>query len=142
MIGLIVGLTVGIAGALTGIGTGIKAGIDNSNANNINDIAQRIVDHAKEKIEIAKQASGKGLETLGEKKIQILDKRINKFIGLFEKIRNIELTDSTGLDELAKFRIDKDSSFQELKELGNMATSMVSGLATGAVAGSLTAFGA
>jgi len=142
MIGLIVGLTVGIAGALTGIGTGIKAGIDNSNANNINDIAQRIVAHAKEKIEIAKQASGKGLETLGEKKIQILDKRINKFIELFEKIKNVELTDSTGLDELAKFKIDKDSSFQELKELGNMATSMVSGLASGAVAGALTAFGA
>lgn len=142
MIGLIIGLTVGIAGALTGIGTGIKAGIDNSDANAINNIAHNIVENAKARIEIAKQASGKGLETLGEKKIQILDKRITKFIELFEKIKNIELTDSTGLDELAKFRIDKDGSFKELKELGNMATSMVPGLASGAVAGTLTAFGA
>ena len=88
MIGLIVGLTVGIAGALTGIGTGIKAGIDNKNANEINDLAQNILNHAKKRIEVAKSASGKGLEILGEKKIQILDNKVNEFIGLFEKIKN------------------------------------------------------
>ena len=142
MIGLIVGLTVGIAGAVTGIGTGIKAGIDNKNANDINDVAQMIVDHAKQKIEIAKDASGTALTALGEKKLQLLDKRVNKFVSLFEQIHNIDIQESIGLNELAKFRIDKDNSFVELKELGNMATSMVSGLATGAVAGTLTAFGA
>lgn len=142
MIGLIVGLTVGIAGALTGIGTGIKAGIDNKNANDINDLAQHILDHAKERIEIAKAASGRGLEVLGEKKIHILDNRINEFIRLYEKIKNITLQDSTGLDELSKFRIDKDNSFLELKELGNLGTSMAKGLASGTVAGALTAFGA
>lgn len=142
MIGLIVGLTVGIAGALTGIGTGIKAGIDNKNANDINDLAQHILEHAKERIEIAKAASGRGLEVLGEKKIHILDNRINEFIRLYEKIKNITLQDSTGLDELSKFRIDKDNSFLELKELGNLGTSMAKGLASGTVAGALTAFGA
>lgn len=142
MIGLIVGLTVGIAGALTGIGTGIKAGIDNKNANEINDLAQNILNHAKKRIEVAKSASGKGLEILGEKKIQILDNKVNEFIGLFEKIKNISLEESSGLDELSKFRIDKDNSFLELKNLGNLGASMAKGLASGAVAGVLTAFGA
>lgn len=142
MIGLIVGITVGVVGALTGIGTGIKAGIDNKNANDINDLAQTILNNAKKRIEISKAASGKSLEVLGEKKIYILDNKINEFIRLFEKIKNISLNESSGLNELSKFRIDKDNSFLELKELGNLGTSMAKGLASGAVAGALTAFGA
>lgn len=142
MIGLIVGITVGVVGAVTGISTGIKAGIDNKNANDINDLAQTILNNAKKRIEISKAASGKGLEVLGEKKIHILDNKINEFIRLFEKIQNITLNESSGLNELSKFRIDKDNSFLELKELGNLGTSMVKGLASGGVAGALTAFGA
>lgn len=142
MIGLIVGITVGVVGALTGISTGIKAGIDNKNANDINDLAQTILNNAKKRIEISKAASGKSLEVLGEKKIYILDNKINEFIRLFEKIKNISLNESSGLNELSKFRIDKDNSFLELKELGNLGTSMAKGLASGAVAGALTAFGA
>lgn len=142
MIGLIVGITVGVVGAVTGISTGIKAGIDNKNANDINDLAQTILNNAKKRIEISKAASGKGLVVLGEKKIHILDNKINEFIRLFEKIQNITLNESSGLNELSKFRIDKDNSFLELKELGNLGTSMVKGLASGAVAGALTAFGA
>ena len=142
MIGLIVGITVGVVGALTGISTGIKAGIDNKNANDINDLAQTILNNAKKRIEISKAASGKSLEVLGEKKIYILDNKINEFIRLFEKIKNISLNESSGLNELSKFRIDKDNSFLELKELGNLGTSMAKGFASGAVAGALTAFGA
>ena len=142
MIGLIVGITVGVVGALTGISTGIKARIDNKNANDINDLAQTILNNAKKRIEISKAASGKSLEVLGEKKIYILDNKINEFIRLFEKIKNISLNESSGLNELSKFRIDKDNSFLELKELGNLGTSMAKGLASGAVAGALTAFGA
>ena len=74
----------------------------NKNANDINDLAQTILNNAKKRIEISKAASGKGLEVLGEKKIHILDNKINEFIRLFEKIQNITLNESSGLNELSK----------------------------------------
>lgn len=53
----------------------------------------------------------------------------------------MELSDSKGLNELQKMVLDQ-KNFTELKELQSMATSMVGGLASGAMAGALTAFGA
>lgn len=54
---------------------------------------------------------------------------------------NVELSEPKGLNELQKMVLDK-KSFTELKELQSMATSMVGGVASGAMAGAITAFGA
>ncbi len=129
-----------VTGAV-GIGKGIKAGIDINDANYINNKANSKVNTAKDNLEAARKISGKALENLGEKKLFILDKSINNFVKVFEQIHNIDLEESKGLEELSKFKIDKQS-FAELKELGSYASSILGGTASGAVGGALTAFGA
>ena len=128
------------AGAF-GIGKGIKAGIDMKDAKDTNERANNIVDDAKENLEACRKASGKSLEALGSKKLYILDKSMNRFVSAFEQLKNVELTESVGLDELSKFRIDKQS-LTELKEMGGYAASILGGTAAGALGGALTAFGA
>lgn len=128
------------AGAL-GVGKGIKAGIDSKSAVDINNRANSIIDESKQKLELARKKCSVSLESLGSKKVFILDINIKRFIRLFEQIKNIELLDSEGLNELQKFKMDK-KEFTELKELSNYAASLIGGSATGALGGALTAFGA
>ena len=132
---------IAIGTGLLGVGKGIKAGIDMKEANDTNDWANNIMNSAKSSLEERRKASSESLETLGARKLTILDKSISRFIAVFEQLKNVELSESVGLDELAKFRIDKES-FTSLKELGNYAASILGGTAAGALGGALTAFGA
>ena len=137
---LILGIGAAAAGLL-GIGKGIKAGIDTKEAKRVNQNAEELIEEAKETIETARKFSSGSLEILGKKKLFILDNNIERFIRVFEKIKNIDFQDSIGLDELRKFRIDSQS-FTELREMSGYASSIVSGIAGGAVGGALAAFGA
>ncbi len=132
---------VAAASAALGVGKGVKAGIDMKDAKDINKKAEKKVKRATRSLENARTLSGKSLENLGSKKLYVLDKGINEFIKTFEKIKNVELTETVGLNELAKFRIDK-AAFSELKEMSGYATSILGGTASGALGGALTAFGA
>lgn len=132
---------IGAAAGAVGVGKSIKAGMDQKEANRTNDEAAKIVRDAKEKIETCRKNCGTALDNLGKRKIQILDESIKPFITEFEKLKNVELVESQGLNELQKLVLDH-KSFTELKELQSMATSMASGLASGAMAGAITAFGA
>lgn len=132
---------VGIASAALGVGKGVKAGIDMKDASDINKKAEKKVKRATRSLEAARKLSGVALENLGSKKLFVLDQSINNFVKTFEKIKNVELSESEGLNELNKFKIDK-ASFSELKELGGYASSILQGTAGGALGGALTAFGA
>ena len=124
-----------------GVGKSIKAGVDQKEANNTNGYADRVVKEASEKIETCRKNCGSAIENLGRCKIDILDNSIKPFISEFEKINHVELTESKGLNELQKMVLDK-GNFSELKELQSMATTMIGGVASGAVVGAVTAFGA
>lgn len=124
-----------------GVGKSIKAGVDQKEANNTNGYADRVVKKASEKIETCRKNCGSAIDNLGRCKIDILDNSIKPFISEFEKINHVELTESKGLNELQKMVLDK-GNFSELKELQSMATTMIGGVASGAVAGAVTAFGA
>ena len=132
---------IGAATALLGVGKGIKAGVDSKKASDTNLKANEILDNAKKAVEFAGKASGDGLIALGAKKVFVIEKSINRFVESFEKIKNIELQDSPGLQELNKFVHDKHS-LTELKEMGGYVASMLGGTAAGALGGALTAFGA
>lgn len=134
-------IAAGVGTGLVGVGKGIKAGIDQKEANDTNRSAENRVERAKEKINTARTNCGKAIDGLGQRKISVLDESIKKFITEFEKLNHVELTESAGLNELQKMVIDK-KSFSDLKELQGMASSMAGGLASGAMAGALTAFGA
>lgn len=136
-------LFIGIAAgtAALGVGKGIKAGIDQKDANETNEQAQDIVDRATKAAKVSRENSSKAIENLGRKKIWILDNSVESFIHLFEQLHNVELEESPGMDELKKFRIDKQA-FGELKQMSSMASSIVGGVAGGAAAGALAAIGA
>lgn len=129
------------ATAAFGVGKSVKAGVDQKNANDTNKVAESIANRAIEKIENSRINCGNSIEKLGSCKINILDNSIKPFIQEFEKLNHVELKESKGLNELSKMVLDKES-FSELKNLQSMATSMVGGVASGAMAGALTAFGA
>lgn len=134
-------IAAGVGSGLVGVGKGIKAGIDQKEANDTNEMAERKVDRAKEKANESRKNCGYAIDSLGKKKVAVLDDSIKKFIIEFEKLNHVELTESTGLNELQKIVLDK-KLFTELKDLQGMASSLAGGLASGAMAGALTAFGA
>ena len=132
------------AAAVTGVvgaGKTVKAGIDSSEAKSTNRRANEMVEEATKRIENARKKCGTSLENLGAVKINILDKSINRFVESFEKFKNINLSESKGLNELGNIKLDK-KEFEDLKEMGGFASSMLKGSASGIAAGALTAFGA
>ena len=137
----IVGGIMAIAAGGVGIAKGAKAIKDNNEANDVNERAQDIIDEAQNKLQTSRDRTSKALTALGNKKIDICDKHLTRFIASFEKLKNVELETSVGLDELSKVKIDKQS-ITDLKKITLMATSLAAGTASGAVAGAAVAFGA
>ena len=136
-------LFIGIA-AMTGT-LGItktgKAIYNNVRANNVNTSANKKVDEASKNLERQRGMTQESLENLGEVKINILTTQVKEFLEIFEKIKNVDFKESSGLSEIEKLRIDKND-FEQLKKLGNFALHIASGAATGLTGGALTAFGA
>lgn len=135
-----VAIAVLAAGAF-GIGKTVKAGIDIKKANRTNKDANSIIKNAKWRLNTSRLSSRDAIEKLGTQKLEILDKGINRFVKSFEQLRNIEIENSIGLQELSKFKMDKQS-FAELKEMGDFATSVLGGMSVGTLGGAITAFGA
>lgn len=134
-------IAAGAGAGLLGVGKGIKAGIDQKDANDTNEAAEYKIEHAKERINASRKNCGTAIDNLGKRKVAVLDGSIRTFITEFEKLNHVELNESSGLNELQKMVLDK-KSFSDLKEIQGMATSLAGGLASGAMAGALTAFGA
>lgn len=126
---------------LLGIGKSVKAGADKKTAKRVTEEANSILGSAKRRLNAARKKSAQGLEDLGRCKVRILDSSVNEFVRLFEKLKNVNLTNSTGLSELNKLMFDKQI-LKALKEMGGFASSFMGGVASGALGGALTAFGA
>jgi len=118
-----------------GIGKGIKAGVDIKDAKDTNAEANNILENAKNELEAHREYCSEALKDLGSKKLYILNNSIMQFINIVESIKNIELAETSGLDELSRFNIDK-KSFTELKGIGNYAYSLIGAYAAQAVTGS------
>lgn len=131
----------GVATAAFGAGKTIKAGIDQKEAKETNERAGSIIETAIDKTNSWRKASGEMVTTLGEKKIWILDNSIKPFLQTFEKIHNVDYTESIGLEELENMKIDKQS-LDNLKKMQTMASSLAGGVAGGTVIGAATALGA
>lgn len=140
LIPLILGGGAAVAAAF-GIGKTVKGGMDIKKAKNVNNDANSLIKNASWKLRTYRLSSKDAIEKLGMRKIQVLDESINRFVKAFEQLRNVELSNSVGLQELDKFRVDKQS-FSELKQMGEFATSVIGGVASGSLGGALTAFGA
>ena len=98
------------AAAATG-SIGLKQAVDavnnHSNAKKIVVKASEKYEQSVNKLEIKREEVSSLLEKVGELKINILKNSVNDFLTTFEKIKNVEIRDSSGLRELYDINIDK-----------------------------------
>lgn len=136
-------LFIGIAAVTgaTGVGATVKAGVDQSHAKSINNDANQRVENAGKRLDIVRKQCGDSLQRLGEEKVYVLNHGITDFISNFQKIKNVEFTESEGIMELNRLQLDQ-KEFEELTELAEFSSSLVQGGITGAAGGALAAFGA
>lgn len=136
-------LFIGIAAATgtVGIGKGVKAGIDNAQADKIIKESNIMVQKATELLNGQREACGRALRVLGEQKIFVLNSSVNEFLDTFKKIKNVDFTDSEGLEELRKFHID-EKDFAEMQTMVNFAASAAGGVLAGGAGGAIVAIGA
>ena len=130
-----------VVSGVAGAGMTAKGIADNHAANRINEGATSLVEATQAELERSRVQCKDMLADLGEEKLFVLNNSIRSFIENFEKIKNIDFTNSLGLEELRRLRIDRES-MAELKEMQNFAATLAGGGALGLAGGALTAFGA
>lgn len=128
-----------LAGAA--IATGVLGAAGHSVAKDTNEEAQRVArkaqnlyEEAKEALEKAQKGTEESLLKLGNSKKKTLDYSMKQFLQVYEKIKNVKMKDSIGLNEISDFKIEQQDVIH-LRELTNVYDSAMSSATTGAVAG-------
>ena len=136
-------LFIGVAAVTgaVGIGAGTKAGFDHSKAKKINENASERIEEAVQRLDLYRKQCSTSLEQLGREKIFVIENSIVPFVESFSKIKNVDFTESVGLDELQNFHIDK-TEFDDMHQMHSLVLSATGGLAAGITGGALAAFGA
>ena len=136
-------LFIGVAAATgaTGIGKSAKAFVDIKKAKKINMNSEERLETAGERLNQLRTQCGESLEVLGKEKIAVLSGSLKDFVESFSMIKNVDFTDSVGIEELEKFHID-DKADMEIAEITGVVSTVASGALAGVTGGALTAFGA
>lgn len=124
-----------------GIKKGLDANEDMNKAKKVNRDAQNMANTAEHKIKRYKSDTKKALENLGKTKISILSSSLSDFVDQYSKIKNININDSVGLEELRGFNPDS-KDFIEMKDMSFRASELASGGVGSVAAGALAGFGA
>ena len=103
---------IGIAAATgaAGAGAAVKASVDHNTAKKINSNTEERIMHA-----AVRHQCGEALENLGREKVKVLSGSLLPFVDAFEKLKNVDFTESTDLLELSKLHIDREWHFLGLK---------------------------
>lgn len=123
--------TLGVAAA--GVKANMSAKEKNETAQMIADEAKELYDDAKEKLDLAQKNTERSVIKLGNSKKKVLETSINQFLVAYDRIKNIELSQSAGMNELSKLCIDKQDALQ-LREMTDIYQSAFSSTAAGVVA--------
>lgn len=129
-----------LGAAAHGVKKGIEAKNDMDLAKSVNSEAQDIAKRAERKIKESQEDTKTAIEDLGQQKIEVLSGSINDFVETFERIKNVEFQDSTGLDELRKFT-PQSAEFKQLKEVSMEAKDVAVNGLSALGGGALLAFG-
>lgn len=135
----IIGGIAAAAGAV-GVKKGFDARRDMKEAKGVNSNSQDIAKESEDFIVMAKEKTNEAITKLGREKVRILSSSINEFVINFEKIKNVEMINSEGIDELKNFN-PKSDSFKQLKNASFEAKDIaINGLAA-IGSGALLAYG-
>lgn len=129
------------AAAIGGLAAHSKAKDYNKRAESILEEAEDIYYSGKRSLEEAQKATEESLLKLGYSKKEVLETSVKQFLENYQKIKEVEIKKSIGLNEIANFSI-KNQEALELKEMSNIYESAFSKGATGAAAGAVIALAA
>ena len=132
---------LGALAAAVGIGANADAKETNERAQQIVDDAKQIYDSAKASLDKSKDRTERSLIDLGTSKKKVLDTSIKQFLLLYEQVKDVEVKDSPGLDEIKNFELDENGILQ-LQEMSNIYESLLTSGAAGAATGTLVALAA
>lgn len=127
----------GIYGAVKGV----SGAIDHSNASDLNEDARTMVNKANEQIEEQRKTTNNTLEDYGQRKLRAFNGVVAEFISTYERIKNVELSQSPELDKLnagdftSKTLTGLRQDYKALQDAGL-------GLGAGLSGGAALAFGA
>lgn len=137
---LIIGAVAAAAG-LYGAAKGVSGAMDHSSAKDLNNDARTLVNDANQKVEDQRQKTNTTLEDYGQRKLRAFNGVVAEFIETFERLKNVELSQSPELDKLnagdftGKTLTGLRQDYQALKDAGL-------GLGAGMGGGAALAFGA
>lgn len=137
---LIIGAVAAAAG-LYGAAKGVSGAMDHSNAKDLNNDAQALVNTANQKVEDQRKKTNNTLEDYGQRKLRAFNGVVAEFIETYERLKNVELSQSPELDKLnagdfsSKTMVGLRQDYQALKDAGL-------GLGAGMGGGAALAFGA
>lgn len=131
---------IAVATGLTGAVKGVKGVIDTNEAREIQESAERKLRNAQKSINDTKNKTNQSIQDLGKLKLEVYSRDIKSFVDNFSKIKNVQLTDSIGLDELSKLNLS-NHSIAEMKKTALEATSVLGSGVTGIGAGVLLGWG-
>ncbi|MGL6098759.1 MAG: hypothetical protein ACRC0G_03930 [Fusobacteriaceae bacterium] len=133
-------LGAAVATGVVGAAKGVKGVVDSNEADEVFQKAEIILNSSKEKIEKQKKNVLKSLENLGKKKIEIGSEELTQFVSEFSKIKNINLSEVKQNMDLVNLNFN-ENSLKEMKSISVGATSVLTGIGSGAAAGALLAWG-
>ncbi|MCH4207777.1 MAG: hypothetical protein LKF79_05045 [Solobacterium sp.] len=136
-------LFIGVAAAssLFGVSKTAQAVSTNSAAKKIDQIANTAVEEAKNKLNLQRTEVSDSLTALGQEKLFVLNNSVHGFLESFNRIKNVDFTNSVGLEELKNLNVVQED-LKELKELGEFAVEVAGGTAAGIAGGAATALAA
>lgn len=137
---IIFGLIAGGA-ALYGAAKGVKGAMDHSDAKDINESAQSIVNFANYNVDEQRKTTNSVLEDYGQRKLRAFNGVIADFIDTFGRLKNVDVIETPELDKLnlADF---STVSFDSLKNDYELLKNSGLGLGAGLSGGAALAFGA
>lgn len=132
-----------VAGAvgLLGISGHLSAKETNEMAQRVSQEAKSMYDNAKSALESEQKMTEQSLLRLGRSKKRVMDNSIKQFLRAYDRIKDVQLSESIGLNELSKFSVDKQGALQ-LQKMSDVYSSSISSGAAGAAAGTLIALAA
>lgn len=132
---------LGVAAGVIGAGGHLSAKETNERAQRVSQDAQDLYNNAKHTLEIAQNKTEKALVKLGYDKKNVLDTSMNQFLTTYDKVKQIQVKESIGIQEISKFTIDQQGAIQ-VREMTDIYSSSFASSATGVAAGAAVALAA
>ena len=121
-----------------GVKKGVDAHRDTKKAEDLNAKAQDLFATEQGRLGSSRRSCTQTLEKLGRQKFDLWDRQLGRFVQLYERIRNVELSGAARVNDLGRAAFS-DAELAEMKALSGYATEVVGGgamaLGSGALVG-------